>query len=452
MNGFAERGLDERRFHGEANPGGLKVFDAFPKTKPTYLTRTAAGGQFTLFLLLVCLAFTFSEFRHWRHGHTDHGFRVEAGVGHALQLNADLVLPMACVDLHVNVRDASGDLIMAGEVLKKDDTSWRPWAEDRQEGKKRVPVHDDEADEDYEGYDYDDFEEEEETAQEVLHDAYRGSRRFSPTPRRRRNKSGGACRIYGSMSLNRVQGLLHITARGHDPYWDAGGNNGRSAGGSGSVQHLDHARVNFSHVVNELSFGPHYPRLVNPLDNAIAVTPNHFFKYMYYLSLVPTVYSLNRPRAPMHRAEDPLSPLYDPNAGVPTSGGGSGSVVVTNQYAVTQHAHLIGDRQIPGIFFRFQLEPLVLEIGDERESVLTLLLRLVNVLSGVLVAGGWLLQLLDCLPETGGGAAGGSGMAQWRDSGTVRRLAGAEGAWGGRSWGEKGPLGRLVAGEKGGMA
>lgn len=56
---------------------------------------------------------------------------VEKGVGHGMQLNVDITVAMACeryssqeerliVDIEVNVLDATGDRILAGEELKKE--------------------------------------------------------------------------------------------------------------------------------------------------------------------------------------------------------------------------------------------------------------------------------------------------------------------------------------------
>ena len=45
--------------------------------------------------------------------------------------------------------------------------------------------------------------------------------------------------------------------------------------------HLDHGHFNYSHHVNELSFGPHYPNLLNPLDKTSDSTDVHFMRYQY---------------------------------------------------------------------------------------------------------------------------------------------------------------------------
>ena len=61
------------------------------------------------------------------------------------------------------------------------------------------------------------------------------------------------------------------------------------------------------------------------------------------------------------------------------------------------------DRSIPGIFFKFDIEPLLLTIREERGGFLALLVRVVNVVSGVLVGGGWSYQLVGWGREVLGG-------------------------------------------------
>jgi hypothetical protein len=62
---------------------------------------------------------------------------------------------------------------------------------------------------------------------------------------------------------------------------------------------------------------------------------------------------------------------------------------------VTSQSHEIPNNQfsVPGIFFKYNIEPILLVVSQERTSLLALLVRLVNVASGVLVAGGWVFQL-----------------------------------------------------------
>ncbi|KAG8526853.1 uncharacterized protein KY384_008282 [Bacidia gigantensis] len=339
MNGFADRGLDEDAF-GEKK--GLTA-----KTKPSYTRRTSAGGYATIILVLISTLLSFTELRRWYAGQETHLFSVEKGVSHDLQINLDIVVSMQCADLHVNVQDASGDRILAGDLLKRDPTSGNHWIDiDRGVFKLEQGMGIEEQERDtHVGH--------------VLGEVRSSKRKFKRTPRLGRREQPSACRIYGSIEGNKVQGDFHITARGHG-YQEIG-------------EHLDHTAFNFSHIINELSFGPLYPSIQNPLDKTYALADNHFYKYQYYCSVVPTIYT----RSPNPNPANPMS-----------------TSIFTNQYAVTSQSHEVPERQVPGIFFKFDIEPVLLTIREERGGFIQLVVRVVNVVSGVLVGGGWCYQLM----------------------------------------------------------
>lgn len=198
----------------------MKAFDAFPKVKPSYTEKTSTGSAWTIFLICASVALTWSELKRWWVGDTTHTFSVEQGVGHDLQINMDVVVAMRCEDLHVNLQDASGDRILAGTALQKDSTMWGQWISS---GKGRLGTSKQER-LDLSGYPgFGEYREED------VHDymgAARSSKKFSKTPRVPRGSEADACRIYGTMHTNKVQGDFHITARGHG-YMEFG-------------QHLDH--------------------------------------------------------------------------------------------------------------------------------------------------------------------------------------------------------------------
>lgn len=124
---------------------------------------------------------------------------------------------MKCQDIHINVQDASGDRILAGEMLKKEGTNWMQWRKqnDKTEA-KRIG-----AGNDYEEAGFGRGEDED------VHDylgAARKRRKFKKTPRLQGPED--SCRVYGSLEGNKVQGDFHLTARGHG-YMEFG-------------EHLDH--------------------------------------------------------------------------------------------------------------------------------------------------------------------------------------------------------------------
>jgi hypothetical protein len=187
------------------------------KTKPSYLQRAPShtGSAWTILLLVASVSLIISETRRWYGGDVSHSFTVEKSVSHQLQINLDVIVAMRCDDLHVNVQDASGDRILAGDKLNRDPTSWEQWAKATEH--KLADKTDDAAfglgdDEDVHDY---------------LGAARKGRRKFPKTPRIKGLEN--ACRIYGSMEGNKVQGDFHITARGHG-YFEFG-------------MHLDHQRM-----------------------------------------------------------------------------------------------------------------------------------------------------------------------------------------------------------------
>jgi hypothetical protein len=132
----------------------------------------------------------------------------------------------------------------------------------------------------------------------------------------------------------------------------------------------------------------------------VATTDGHFHKFQYYCSIVPTIYTTDVHRlslSPHRAAHDVDEPLTNRDI---SGHGASGSTVWTNQYAVTEHSHAVPENTVPGIFFKYDIEPLLLVVNEERGGFLALLVRLVNVMSGVLVTGTWLLQFTDWALET----------------------------------------------------
>lgn len=92
------------------------------------------------------------------------------------------------------------------------------------------------------------------------------------------------------------------------------------------------------------------------------------------MSVVPTVYTVGR----SHSASKTIS---------------------TNQYAVTEQSHEINERLVPGIFFKYDIEPIMLTVEETRDGYLICLIKVVNVLSGILVAGHWGFTISDWVKE-----------------------------------------------------
>ena len=71
------------------------------------------------------------------------------------------------------------------------------------------------------------------------------------------------------------------------------------------------------------------------------------------------------------------------------------NTIFTNQYAVTEQSKVVDDHNIPGIFFKYDIEPIMLSVEESRDGALLFLVKVINVLSGVLVAGHWGFTLTE---------------------------------------------------------
>jgi hypothetical protein len=64
------------------------------------------------------------------------------------------------------------------------------------------------------------------------------------------------------------------------------------------------------------------------------------------------------------------------------------------------------ENHVPGIFVKFDIEPITLTIAEEWGAFFALVVRIINVASGVMVAGGWLWQIYDWALEVWGRRGG----------------------------------------------
>ncbi|GAA5918661.1 hypothetical protein JCM6882_004178, partial [Rhodosporidiobolus microsporus] len=232
--------------------------------------------------------------------------------------------------LTVDVRDAVGDRLHVSDEFKKDGTTFEVGK--AQAMKSLSSMRD-------------------RSASEMLRDS-KGRRVFTKTANAIEN--GPACRIYGSMDVKKVTGNLHITTLGH---------------GYLSWEHTDHALMNLSHVIHEFSFGPYFPRIVQPLDNSVETTSAHFHIFQYFLSVVSTTYVDARRR-----------------------------ILPTNQYSVTEMSRTTEHgRGVPGIFFKYDIEPMSLTVRERTTTLVQFLVRLAGIVGGILVCSDFGFRTADFL-------------------------------------------------------
>jgi len=326
-----------------AVPAPLAQFDAFPKVPSTYKQRSDSRGFLTIFVGFVTFLLMLNDIGEFVFGWPDHEFSVDTKQESFMKINVDLVVAMPCSFISVDLRDAVGDRLFlsnarrGGIGIRRDGTKFDVGqATSLREHSKML------------------------SARQAIAQS-RKSRGFFSTlfqwantepymPRYKHEPDAKGCRVSGQVEVKKVTANLHITTLGH---------------GYASHEHVDHSLMNLSHVITEFSFGPYFPDITQPLDNSLEVTHDPFVAYQYFLHVVPTTYIAPR-TAPLH----------------------------TNQYSVTHYRRVLEHHSgTPGIFFKFDLDPMSLTIHQRTIGFVQLIIRCVGVIGGVFVCMGYAIKV-----------------------------------------------------------
>ncbi|GEQ71838.1 hypothetical protein JCM33374_g5524 [Metschnikowia sp. JCM 33374] len=186
---------------------------------------------------------------------------------------------------------------------------------------------------------------------EIMQETLRAEYRVSGA---RANEDAPACHVFGTIPVNYVKGEFFITAKG-------------SLFRDRSFVHPE--SYNFTHVIYEYSYGDFYPFINNPLDFTAKITDEKLQQYQYFSKVVPTVYEK------------------------------LGISIDTYQYALTEihHKSQPEDLQPSGIYFAYSFEPIKLIIKEKRIGFISFVAKLATILSGLLIAAGYLFRLYEKL-------------------------------------------------------
>lgn len=321
---------------------GLKTFDAFPKLEEQHVQKSKKGGLTSIVTYFFLLLIAWTELGSFFGGYIDQQYTVDKQVRETVQINIDLYVKMPCKWLDVNARDITGDHKFISEELDFEDMPFYiPY------GIKLNDMNDIVTPE----------------LDEILGEAIPAQFRERQDTIVPLNENGepmyelDACHIFGSVPVNRVEGEIQITAKGYGYMnWDR----------------TPYDLIDFSHVINEFSFGDFFPYIDNSLDNTAKMNPDDpVTAWLYDTSVVPSFYRK------------------------------LGAEIDTFQYAVSQYSYnstSLGKKttqNAPGIFFQYDFEALSIIVSDKRISFMQFLVRLVAILSFAVYVAAWLFRLVD---------------------------------------------------------
>ncbi|GMM29698.1 Erv41 protein [Martiniozyma asiatica (nom. inval.)] len=166
----------------------------------------------------------------------------------------------------------------------------------------------------------------------------------------RRNVDLPFCRITGTLPINRLRGDFHITAENYGYF---------------GKNQIEKEKLNFSHYISEFSFGTFYPMMENNLDMTYKKTDDSGHTFHYSLKVVPTVYKK------------------------------LGAEVDTNQYSVNFFE--TSDRYAPGIFIKYEFDPIKMRIVEQRISFWSFLIKVITIIGSLWVVAQWAYKGMDKL-------------------------------------------------------
>jgi len=356
----------------------LKTFDAYPKTMEDFRERTITGATVSIISGVFILWLFISEFVYYLSTEISPQLLVDTSRGEKLRINMDIYFHnIPCSFLSVDAMDISGEhqLDVDHNIFKKRVSpdglplSAGPTKQEALGVDLRKPIIGEtkELPADYCGSCYGAIEGCCNTCDQVQ-DAYRkkgwafsGSENIEQCVRegfteKLQSQLGEGCQVYGYLLVNKVAGNFHL------------------APGKSFQQHHMHVhdlqpfknlKYNLTHTLNKLSFGKEFPGVINPLDGVFknppdeAITPG---MHQYFIKIVPTTYESL-----------------------------SGSMLITNQFSVTEHYKTLKGEAahgLPGVFFMYELSPIMVRFTEKRKSFAHFLTGVCAIIGGVFTVAG----------------------------------------------------------------
>lgn len=333
----------------------LKSIDAFPRAEEHLLQKTRSGAVVSILGLIIMATLFLHELRYYLTTYTVHQMSVDLTRGETLPIHINMTFPsLPCDVLSVDAIDMSGKhevdldtniwklrLNSFGQIIGTEYLSDLVEKGNTDHKHDENKDHHDDADQNFHAFGFDKAAET--MVKKVKHAL----------------ANGEGCRVYGVLDVQRVAGNFHLSVHGLNIF-------------VAQMIFEGASHVNVSHIIHDLSFGPKYPGIHNPLDETSRILHGASGTFKYYIKVVPTEYKYI-----------------------------SKEVLPTNQFSVTEYFSPMNDydRTWPAVYFLYDLSPITVTIKEERRSFLHFITRLCAVLGGTFALTGmldrWMYRFLE---------------------------------------------------------
>ncbi|KAJ8683549.1 hypothetical protein QAD02_019341 [Eretmocerus hayati] len=355
-------------------PEKLRQLDAYPKTLEDFRIKTYGGALVTIISSIIMVSLFVSEVMDFLTPNIKEELFVDTSRGSKLKINLDIIIPsVSCDLLSLDAMDTTGEqqLHIEHNIFKRRlDLDGRPIEEPKKTeiaDTKRTTEKTSAAENttavecgDCYGAASEDLGIKCCNTCDQVKEAYRVRKWAINDPakfvqckndrsvEKLKHAFTEGCQIYGYMEVNRVGGSFHI-----------------APGDSFSINHLhvhdvqpySSSQFNLTHKIRHLSFGINIPGKTNPIDDSTTVATEGSMMFHHYIKIVPTTYMKL-----------------------------DGSILQTNQFSVTKHSRSVslfsGDSGMPGIFFSYEMSPLMVKYTQTVRSIGHLLTNTCAIIGG----------------------------------------------------------------------
>lgn len=333
----------------------IKELDSFTKVSESYTQSSVSGGTISVISFTLIAVLVISEIVHYTSGRVKFQYTVDREFDRKIKINIDITVAMPCEMIGADVLDVTNQNAQTFGKLEQVPTQFSLSHEQRMDWEmlQQLNTH---------------IRQQYHAIQDIIWnigfaDILTGISASELEPM----EEADACRLYGTLVVNKVAGNFHITAGKHIPL---------PLGHAHISMFLSDRDYNFSHRIQKFSFGDEI-EIIDPLAGDEKIAPENYYLYQYYLKIVPTEVDTSRAQ------------------------------VNTFQYSVTEQersiSHQAGSHGVPGIYFKYDMSSVMVKVLDERQTLWQFLVRLCGIVGGIYATSGiitgltqFLIDLITC--------------------------------------------------------
>ena len=330
----------------------VRELDVFPKVGDDYQKPTSRGGTLSIISLSIIAVLVVSEFFYYRGTEVSYKYSVDTDMDAQLLLTMDLTVAMPCQHLGADVIDHAGESRQLNDIIKMESVSFELTELQTRflEAKQRLQNR---------------YNHAKAVGDLTIIEGIRDIKMPRADDQSSQNAAvPQACRLHGSFEVKKLAGNFHITT-------------GRSVPHPQGHAHLNlyvpKDAINYSHRIDQLAFGPPVPGVLNPLDASYQITKERSQQFQYYVQVVPTKFRT------LHNS------------------------LSTNQYSVRERNRTIdhrgGSHGMAGIFFKYDMSPMMVEVHEQRKPFWQFLIRLSGIVGGIFATSGMLNSFVGSLTD-----------------------------------------------------